>query len=130
MPFINIKIAGPTLSSEQISQLQQHTTDLMANVLGKNPGLTAVLVEQVASQGWSVGRSPVRVAAHLDAKITAGTNSSEQKARFIAEANALMHAVLGAELPVATYVVVDEISGDAWGYDGLTQEHRRHPPIG
>ncbi len=129
MPFVNIKIAGPTLAHEQVSRLQQRTTDLMADVLGKKPELTAVLVEQVAIQGWCVGRGPVRVAAHLDAKITAGTNTAEQKARFIAEANALLRAVLGAELPVASYVVVDEVAGDAWGYDGLTQDHRRHAGI-
>jgi 4-oxalocrotonate tautomerase len=125
MPFIHIKIAGPTVAPEQVSRLQDRTTDLMAHVLGKKPELTAVLIEQVAVQGWSVGRGPVPVAAHLDAKITAGTNTPDQKARFIAAANALLRDVLGAELPVASYVVIDEVAGDAWGYDGLTQDHRR-----
>jgi 4-oxalocrotonate tautomerase len=125
MPFISIKIAGPTLAPEQVSLLQDSTTNLMANVLGKKPELTSVLVEQVAVQGWSVGRRHVHVAAHLDAKITAGTNTPDQKARFIAEANALLRSVLGDELPVASYVVIDEVAGDAWGYGGLTQEHRR-----
>jgi 4-oxalocrotonate tautomerase len=125
MPFVNIKVAGPTLAVDQITRLQQGATELMARVLGKKPELTAVLVEQVPLQGWAVGAGTVRVAAHLDAKVTAGTNTFEEKSRFIAEANALLKQVLGAELPVASYVVVDEVPGDAWGYDGLTQEYRR-----
>ncbi|HEV2673426.1 MAG TPA: tautomerase family protein [Aliidongia sp.] len=125
MPFVLIKIAGPTLAAEQVRRLQEATTDLMAGVLGKKPELTAVLVEQVAIAGWSVGRAPACAAAHLDAKVTAGTNSAEEKARFIAQANALLRGVLGADLPVASYVVVDELPADAWGYDGLTQDHRR-----
>lgn len=125
MPFVNIKIAGPTLAPEQVRRLQERATDLMAGVLGKRPELTAVLVEQVAVQDWAIGGAPVPVAAHLDAKVTAGTNTPEEKARFVAEANALFKQVLGAELPVASYVVVDEVAGDSWGYGGLTQEYRR-----
>jgi 4-oxalocrotonate tautomerase len=98
----------------------------MAGVLGKKAKLTAVLVEQVSEDTWMVGQEAIGLAAHLDVKITAGTNSPEEKARFIAEANALLHQVLGAELPLATYVIIDEVPGDAWGYGGLTQTHRRH----
>jgi len=36
----------------------------------------------------------------------------------------LLKSVVGAAPPVATYVVIDEVPGDAWGYDGLTQAHR------
>ncbi len=125
MPFVNIKVAAAQLTAEQIRRLQEDATDLMANVLSKSPELTAVLVEQVTKEGWSVGRKAVGIAAHLDAKVTAGTNTPEQKALFVAKANRLIHEVLGNDLPLATYVVIDEIPGNAWGYDGLTQDHRR-----
>lgn len=124
MPFINVKIAGPTLAPEQVRRLQTGVTEMMAGVLRKKPELTSVLVEQLPPSGWSIGNRPASLAAHLDAKITEGTNTPDEKARFIVEANALLKAVLGPTLPVATYVVVDEIPGDAWGYDGLTQAHR------
>jgi 4-oxalocrotonate tautomerase len=129
MPFVSIKIAGPSLAPEQIQVLQQQVTDLMAGILRKKAELTAVLIEQAPIAGWSVGSHPVRVAAHLDAKITAGTNSEEEKARFIAEAADVLKKLLGADLPVATYVVVDEIPGDAWGYSGLTQDFRRKQAV-
>jgi 4-oxalocrotonate tautomerase len=125
MPFVSIKISGPTLAAEQVRRLQERTTDLLSSALVKNADLASIAVEQVANPGWAVGRAPARVAAHLEAKVTAGTNTSEEKARFIAEADALLRQVLGPELSVATYVVVAEIAPDAWGYGGLTQDQRR-----
>jgi 4-oxalocrotonate tautomerase len=124
MPFVNIKIAGLTLTSEHTRHLQKEATALMAGVLGKKAELTSVLVEQAPASGWSIGGQPLVVAAHLDAKVTAGTNTAAEKARFIAGAHALLKSVAGPELSVATYVVVDELPADAWGYDGLTQAHR------
>jgi 4-oxalocrotonate tautomerase len=126
MPFISIKIAGPTLAPEQIKSLQTQTTALMAEVLRKKAELTAVLVEQVASAAWSVGANAVPVAAHLEATITAGTNSGDEKARFVADASRILKSVLGTKLPVATYTVIQEIPADTWGYDGLTQAGRRY----
>lgn len=125
MPFVNVRIAGSGIAADQVDRLHSGVTALMADILGKNRDLTAVLVEEVPATGWQVGGRPVAFAAHVQAAITAGTNDAEEKARFIAEANALLHRVLGDALPLATYVVVQEIAADAWGYDGRTQAHRR-----
>jgi 4-oxalocrotonate tautomerase len=124
MPFINVKVAGRSLDQGQTTAIHKGITTLMAEVLGKVPSLTAVLVEQVPAAGWSVGGEPVALAAQVDAIISAGTNTPEQKARFVAEANALMRSVLGAELPDVTYVVIHDVPKDSWGYGGLTQERR------
>ncbi len=32
---------------------------------------------------------------------------------------------MGDALPVVTYVVIDEVPADAWGYGGRSQERRR-----
>ena len=127
MPFINVKIAGRPLEHERVEELQQGITGLMADVLDKVGPLVGVLVEQVPAAGWSVGAGPVRQAAHVDAIVSAGTNTPEQKARFIAETHQLLRTVLGADLSEVSYVVVHEVPKDSWGYGGLTQEHRaRH----
>jgi 4-oxalocrotonate tautomerase len=125
MPYINIKVAGPTISALQISQLQTGITQLMAKVLKKKAELTSVLVEKLDIQGWSIGGTPVKLAAHVNANITEETNTEEQKSQFIAEANALLKSVLGTDLPTATYVVIQEVKEEAWGYDGVTQSGRR-----
>jgi len=33
--------------------------------------------------GWTIDATAARVVAHVDAKVTAGTNTPEEKARFI-----------------------------------------------
>jgi 4-oxalocrotonate tautomerase len=124
MPFIRITALAP-LSPQQISRLCTDMTELMASVLGKKASLTSVLVEQPPVAGWSIGGAPVKVAVHLDATITAGTNSPEEKARFIEQAMQLLRGVFGGELSLATYVVISEVPAQSWGYDGRTQESRR-----
>lgn len=125
MPFVHIRIAGKALNQNDLARLQTETTRLMAEILRKKAALTAVLVEETPVNGWTVGGAAVAVAAHLEAKITEGTNDPEEKARFIAEATALLKEMCGETLPVATYVVLHEIPAESWGYDGLTQSARR-----
>lgn len=125
MPFIRITVAGPTLAPEQVGHLQNETTNLMESVLGKVADLTSVLVEQPPAASWTIGGNPMRVAVHVNATITAGTNSAAEKARFIDQMMKLLKGVLGSELSPATYVVVDEVPAQSWGYDGRTQESRR-----
>lgn len=125
MPFIRITASGPTLAPEQILRLQTEMTELMSSVLGKKANLTSVLVEQPAVAGWAIGGSTARVAVHVDATITAGTNSPEEKTRFIEQTMKLLKHVFGGELNPATYVVIAEVPAQSWGYDGRTQESRR-----
>ncbi len=124
MPFVSIKVAGPILAPEQVRCLQQKATRLMAGVMRKSAELTAVLVEQVSAAAWSIGGEQVRAAAHLEVKVTEGTNTAEEKARFVDEAMRLLRSVLGADLTPVTYVVVHEVPGDSWGWDGQTQTQR------
>jgi 4-oxalocrotonate tautomerase len=125
MPFVHIKVAGATVGTEEIRQLQLQATGFMVDIMRKRPEVTAVLVDVAESGHWSVGGEPVPVAANLDVKVTRGTNTHEEKAQFVAAVAEMFRRILGPDLPVATYVVVDEVEADAWGYDGVTQEERR-----
>ena len=124
MPFVNIKVAGLSLAPEQVQRLQSEATRLMIEVMHKKRDTTAVLVEQVDAAKWTVGAVPVRAAAHLDVKVTAGTNTPEEKRRFVSEVMALFRSVIGPALNPVCYVLVHEVSGDAWGYGGRTQADR------
>ena len=44
MPFVNIRVGGAVLTPGQVRRLQRETTGLMADVMRKEHGLTAVLV--------------------------------------------------------------------------------------
>jgi 4-oxalocrotonate tautomerase len=124
MPFIRVTVSGPTLAPKQVVLLHTEITQLMASVLGKRADLTSVLVEQPAAADWAIGGTAVKVAVHVEATITAGTNSPEQKARFIEQTMKLLKSVVGPGLHPATYVVVTEVPADSWGYDGQTQQSR------
>lgn len=63
-------------------------------------------------------------AAHLDVKVTEGTNTAEEKSHFIAAAMEMFRSMLGADLCPVAYVVVHEVPGDAWGWNGFTQADR------
>lgn len=125
MPFVSLKISAPDLSPPQRDSLHAGLTSLMAETLGKDPALTSVLIEAIPPGAtWTIGAMPQTRCAHLDAHVTAGTNSAEEKAAFIAAAMDLLRTCLGP-LPTATYVVVSELPADAWGYDGRTQAARK-----
>jgi len=131
MPYLDIRLANAELDDSARQRLARHGTSLLQRILGKRPELTAVSVTDVRPAGWMIGeRSQLdsrRPAAHVEATITAGTNTAEQKAHFIAEMAALLKVALPG-LHEATYVVVREIDAGDWGYDGVTQEARRQTP--
>lgn len=58
MPFINVKmIAGPT--AEQKARFIAEVTKLAAEVLGKNPATTHVVIEEVAAENWGIAGETV-----------------------------------------------------------------------
>jgi 4-oxalocrotonate tautomerase len=128
MPFISIKTTGRPLAAPDIQALQQETTRLMAEVMGKQPEVTAVLVEPAPAAAWSVGGRSLAetggVTAHVDIKITQGTNMPEQKAAMLAETRRMLERVLPGLHPVC-YVVIDEVPATDWGYGGISQEARK-----
>ncbi|MBT9372397.1 tautomerase family protein [Rhizobium sp. CSW-27] len=125
MPFVHARLAGINARAEEIRALQQAITRLMEKVLNKRADLTAVLVEVSETAFWSIGGDTVPVAAHLDVFVTRGTNSEAEKAAFIAEAHALIAHFCDGRLSEATYVVIQDIDAEAWGYGGRTQAARR-----
>lgn len=127
MPFIRISLAGKSPSAQQVMHLQAETTKLMAEILGKRPEVTVVVVESGAASNWSVGGESIKEdhgLGQMEAFITAGTNTEQEKADFIADAYQMLARELG---PACTpiYVVIIEVDAANWGYDGQTQAARK-----
>jgi len=59
MPYINIKITDEQVSNQQKKQLIQGTTQLMVDVLNKNPATTMVVIDEVNTQNWGIGYEQV-----------------------------------------------------------------------
>lgn len=55
MPYVNIKITREGATAEQKAQLIKGATDLLVDVLGKNPATTVVVIEEVDTDNWGVG---------------------------------------------------------------------------
>jgi 4-oxalocrotonate tautomerase len=127
MPYITITVAGQTLDQEQTNTLIAETTRLTHEVLGKRVDVTSVHVEEVSGQRWAIGGALVGeggfAAAHMDIKVTAGTNTADEKAAMVAAGYRLMQEVLGG-IHEACYVIIHELPADAWGFCEQTQAAR------
>lgn len=128
MPYIHLRLGGTTLRPEQRQALAAQITDLVVDLLGKRRSVTALTIEQSpAGQWWYVDGRPVPEGmhpAHLEVRITDGSSTRAEIGAFVHAAKLAMSRVLGC-MPEASYVVVDEVRADAWGYDGQTQAARR-----
>ena len=54
MPYVNIKITREGATAEQKAQLIQGATQLLVDVLGKNPATTVVVIDEVETDNWGV----------------------------------------------------------------------------
>ena len=59
MPYVNIKITREGATPEQKRTLIAGTTQLLADVLGKNPATTFVVIDEVDLENWGIGGLPV-----------------------------------------------------------------------
>jgi len=55
MPYVNIKITDEGVTSEQKQALIKGTTQLLVDVLNKNPTTTVVVIDEVSTDNWGLG---------------------------------------------------------------------------
>jgi len=55
MPYVNIKVTDEGVTKEQKLQLIQGVTQLLVDVLGKNPKTTHVVIDEVNTDNWGIG---------------------------------------------------------------------------
>jgi 4-oxalocrotonate tautomerase len=59
MPYANIKITKESVTVEQKEQLIRGTTQLLVDVLGKNPNTTVVVIDEVDTDNWGIAGESV-----------------------------------------------------------------------
>lgn len=59
MPYVNIKITREGATAEQKARLIKGVTELLAEVLDKNPSTTFVVIDEIALEDWGIGGLPV-----------------------------------------------------------------------
>ncbi len=61
MPYVNIRITREGVTTEQKARLIQGATQLLVDVLGKNPATTVVVIDEVDTDNWGIGGETVTV---------------------------------------------------------------------
>ncbi|MEH2920372.1 2-hydroxymuconate tautomerase family protein [Samsonia erythrinae] len=59
MPYVNIKITNEGATADQKRQLIEGVTQLLVDVLNKNPKTTVVVIDEVETDNWGIGGIPV-----------------------------------------------------------------------
>ncbi len=59
MPYVNIKITREGLTAVQKEQLIQGATELLVDVLGKNPEITVVVIDEINTDNWGIAGESV-----------------------------------------------------------------------
>ncbi len=55
MPYVNIKITNENVTPEKKVKLIEGVTQLLVDVLGKNPATTVVVIDEVNTDNWGIG---------------------------------------------------------------------------
>ena len=130
MPFVHLKAFGADLAPDQVAKIQSSLTGLMASVLRKKRALTVVQVELARNSHVFCGaeQPPSGWTGQLTAFVTLGTNTTDEKARFQAQAHAMLCEELG-DPSTPLYIIVQDVPATDWGYDGMTQAARAEKPV-
>jgi len=59
MPLVNIKVADDGATKQQKEELIAGATQLLVDVLGKDPSSAIVIIEEVSTDNWGVGGKQV-----------------------------------------------------------------------
>lgn len=55
MPYVNIKITDENVTPQQKADLIKGATQLLVDVLNKNPKTTVVVIDEVNTDNWGIG---------------------------------------------------------------------------
>ena len=127
MPLITVTYSSSRQTPSLKADIAAGVTELTAKILHKDPKVTAIIVKSVDAADWFAGGKSLaeqKLASFwLDIHVTEGTNTKDEKAAYIAAMFMRMGELLGP-LHHESYLHVDEVRGDAYGFGGLTQERR------
>lgn len=127
MPLITVRYTSARNKPSLKSEIAAAVSNLSANILHKDPKVTAVIVDSADPADWFAGGTSLadqKLASFwLDIRIVDGTNSKDEKAAYIEAVFARMGELIGP-LHHESYIHVHDVRADAYGFGGLTQERR------
>ena len=61
MPYVNIKITNENVTPEKKAELIKGVTQLLVDILGKNPNTTVVVIDEVPTDNWGIAGESITV---------------------------------------------------------------------
>src|SRR4051812_29231605 len=110
MPFVNATLCAkpsPGLTERVVLLL----TDLTAKVLGKERERTTVAVQYVPEEQWGRGGAIPARGFYVEVKITSGTNSRDDKSRYVREVNHGLQMLLAGSAGYVAWMKSRRIPG-------------------
>jgi 4-oxalocrotonate tautomerase len=127
MPLITVRYTTQRQSGTLKADIAESVSQLAAQILHKDPKVTAVIVDSADPADWFAGGKSLAeqslASFWVDVHVSEGTNTKDEKAAYLAALFQRMGELLGP-LHEESYAHVDEVKGDAYGFGGLTQERR------
>lgn len=59
MPYVNIRITKEGVTKDQKESLIQGVTNLLQEILGKDPATTIVIIDEVETDNWGIAGEQV-----------------------------------------------------------------------
>lgn len=61
MPYVNIKLTPADVTTKQKEELIEGVTNVLVEVLDKNPETTFILIDELPEENWGIGGETVAV---------------------------------------------------------------------
>ncbi|MGC9977287.1 MAG: 4-oxalocrotonate tautomerase family protein [Syntrophales bacterium] len=61
MPYVNVKVTKDGVTREQKEEIIRGMTNLLRDILGKNPQTTVVVIDEVDTDNWGIGGETVTI---------------------------------------------------------------------
>jgi 4-oxalocrotonate tautomerase len=61
MPYVNVKVTKDGVTKEQKEEIIRGVTNLLRDILGKNPQTTVVVIDEVETDNWGIGGETVSI---------------------------------------------------------------------
>jgi 4-oxalocrotonate tautomerase len=59
MPYVNVRITREGATAEQKAEVIRRVTQVLVDVLKKNPDTTVVVIDEVDTDNWGIGGTTV-----------------------------------------------------------------------
>jgi 4-oxalocrotonate tautomerase len=61
MPYVNVKVTKDGVTKAQKEEIILGVTNLLRDILGKNPQTTVVVIDEVETDNWGIGGETVTI---------------------------------------------------------------------